>query len=99
MLDLICHNRPGHACKPRQHSRVIAGSSPYVENVLPLIHMERRKINCVKNRLPVVNSAFRSKGDDDILVQKRRIVGGSFYVMAPGKYFPRTCTDKALSRR
>ena len=81
MLDLICHNRPCRPGKPRQHCGVITGPGPHLEDLLPLLHIERRKINCVKNGLPVVDSPFRCKTHDDVLV-----------VIAPGKYFPRSGT-------
>src|ERR1700731_3652917 len=98
MLNLICHNRALCARKLRQDRRVIASPSPYVEDDFPLTYIQGRKVNCVKNRLPVVNSSFRSKSDDDILVQKSWIVAGGLYVIAGGKYLPRTFTDKVLSR-
>src|SRR5205823_3012960 len=40
---------------------VITGPGPHMEDLLPLLHIERRKINCVKNGLPVVDSPFRCK--------------------------------------
>ena len=61
-----------------------------------MLHIERGKINCVENRLAVVDSAFERKSHDHVLVQKCRVVGRSFHVVAPGKYFPRTGTDKVL---
>src|SRR6266480_244288 len=54
--------------------------------------------NCVKTRLTVVDSAFRRKSHDDVLIQERRVIGRSLDVIAPGKYFPRSDTDKSLSR-
>ena len=53
----------------------------------------------MKTRLTVVDSAFRRKSHDDVLVEERRVVCGSLDVIAPGKYFPRSDTDKSLSRR
>jgi len=49
----------------------------------------------MKTRLTVVDSAFRRKSHDDVLVEERRVVCGSLDVIAPGKYLPRTGTDKA----
>jgi len=63
-----------------------------MEDLLPLLHIERRKINCVKNGLPVVDSPFRCKTHDDVLVEEHRVVCGSLDVIAPGKYFPRSGT-------
>jgi hypothetical protein len=50
----------------------------------------------VENRLAVVDSAFGRKSYDHVLIQECRVVGRSLDVIAPGKYFPRTGTDKAL---
>src|SRR5438046_351808 len=53
----------------------------------------------MKTRLTVVDSAFRRKSHDDVLVEERKVVCGSFNVIAPSKYFPRSDTGKSLSRR
>src|SRR6516162_7022636 len=96
MFNLICHNCSRRACKPRQHRRVISSPGPNVKNLLSLLHIERRKINCVEYRLAVVDSAFGRKGHDHVLIQECRVVGRSLDVVAPDKYFPRTSTDKVL---
>ena len=98
MFNLVCHNRPRRACKPRQHCRVISGPSRDMKDLLPLLHIERRKTNCVKNRLAVVDSAFGRKSHDDVLIQECRVVARSLEVIAPSKYFPWTGADKALPR-
>src|ERR1700675_2538801 len=87
------------SCSISYASTVPVAPSPYVDNLLPLPPLAHCQINCMEDGLPVIDSAFRRKSDHDILVQKCRIVGGSFYVIAPGKYFPWTSADKALSRR
>src|SRR5580692_7242463 len=99
MFNLKGHNRPQRACEPRQDRRVVAGSGTNVQNLFPLLHIERSKINCMNDRRAVVDSAFGCKSDEDVLIQKRRVVGGSLNVIAPGIYFPRTGTDKALPWR
>ena len=68
-----------------------------MEDQFSLTYIQGRKVNCLKNTLPVANLSFRSKSDD-ILVQKSWIVAGSLYVIADGKYFLRTFTGKVLSR-
>jgi len=64
-----------------------------------LLYIERRKINCAKNRLAVVDSAFGRKSYDDALIQECRGFRGSLDVIAPGEYFPRASADKELPRR
>jgi hypothetical protein len=67
-----------------------------VKDLLPLLNIESRKINCVKNRLAIVDSAFGRKSYDDVLIQECRVVARSLDVIAPGKYFPRTGTNIEL---
>src|ERR1700741_5067492 len=87
MFNLVCHNRPRRACKPRQHCRVISGPSRDMKDLLPLLHIERHKTNCVKNRLAVVDSAFGRKSHDDVLIQECRVVARSLEVIAPANTF------------
>jgi len=73
-FNLIGVNDSALAYQFRQESCVVAGACANMDNPFAFLWSQRCDTEGVQTWLPVVERSFAAKGDDNILIQNRRII-------------------------